>query len=173
MFFLKELHHVVELLPSLFTNAVEDQLRRRLLDEVEGLIDPRIGYIVAVVDVISIGAGVVLPAQGSAQYAIHYLAVVFKPFIGQVVDAVVTKISDPGVLTEVGPVEIFIAKALVPESFKYEPRGGSTCYEDKDANQRIEANSRVRLRIVNTMTTSDKINCIGTMRGDGLGLISG
>ena len=68
-------------------------LLKRLHEQVEGTCSGRFGYVVSVVEVSSVGRGVLLHSSGSAEFAIVYKAIVFKPFVNQVVDAVVTTVN--------------------------------------------------------------------------------
>lgn len=51
------------------------------------------GYIIAVINVIDIGKGMVLVGSGQAEFITRYRAIVFKPFKGEVVDAVVNNVN--------------------------------------------------------------------------------
>ncbi|KAJ3359397.1 DNA-directed RNA polymerase II subunit [Allomyces javanicus] len=170
MFFLRELTHLVSLQPSQFTHDVEEQLRRRLHAEVEGSFSGRFGYVISVVDVVSIGAGLVLPAQGAAQYQLTYRAIVFKPYKGEVLNALVSQVNQQGFMAEVGPVNVFVSRYLLPKQFKFNPSGVISCWSD-DMDNRIERGAKVRLRIQGTQTYPTKIDAIGSIKEDYLGLI--
>ncbi|KAI9173224.1 DNA-directed RNA polymerase II subunit [Blastocladiella emersonii ATCC 22665] len=169
MFFLREMQHLMELEPGMFTSNVEDQLRRRLHEEVEGKYESRFGYIVSVVRILAIGAGLVLPGMGSAQYSIRYMAILFQPFKDEVVDGLVTKFNPQGFIVEVGPMDVFVSHRLVPAEFKYNVAGPTPCLEN--GTDRIESGSRVRIKIMSTQTSADRAIGIGTLKGDSLGLI--
>jgi len=109
MFFLKELQHTINLHPSNFGSKLREQLEKRLYAEVEGSCSGRFGYIISVVDVVNVGKGKVYPGQGVAQYNISYRAIVFKPYKGEVVDAVITTVNKMGFFAEVGPLTIFVS----------------------------------------------------------------
>jgi DNA-directed RNA polymerase subunit E'/Rpb7 len=47
----------------------------------------------AVVSILDIGKGMVLPGTGQAEFATRYRAIVFKPFKGDVIDGVVNNVS--------------------------------------------------------------------------------
>lgn len=51
------------------------------------------GYIIAVINVIDIGKGMVLVGSGQAEFITRYRAIVYKPFKGEVVDAVVNNVN--------------------------------------------------------------------------------
>lgn len=94
MFFLHELERVITLPPSRFGPHVEECLRNKLLEDVEGTCTGQY-YIVCVMDTYDISEGRVLPSSGVAEYTIHYRAVVWRPFKGETVGFSLPG-SDPG-----------------------------------------------------------------------------
>lgn len=68
-------------------------LESKLYSDVEGTCSGEIGYIIAVVSILDIGKGIVLPGRGQAEFITKYRAIVFKPFKGEVVDGVVDTVS--------------------------------------------------------------------------------
>ena len=48
-----------------------------------------------------------------------YQCIVFKPFKGEVLDAVVTSVSKLGFFCEAGPMQIFVSNYLIPEDTKF------------------------------------------------------
>ncbi|PVU88254.1 hypothetical protein BB561_005953 [Smittium simulii] len=65
----------------------------KLYQDVEGTCTGQYGYIVTVLALVDIGAGTILPGNGSAEFTVKYSAIVFKPFKGQVVDGVVNNVN--------------------------------------------------------------------------------
>ncbi len=70
----------------------------------------RHGFIIAVTNIEHIGPGLLLPSRGFVQYQIIYRAIVFRPFKGEVIDAIVTQVNKVGVFAEAGPLTIFISQ---------------------------------------------------------------
>jgi DNA-directed RNA polymerase II subunit RPB7 len=68
-------------------------LEEKLYADVEGTCSGQFGYIIAVVSVLDVGKGVVLPGSGLAEFVTRYRAIVFKPFKGEVVDGVVDNVT--------------------------------------------------------------------------------
>ena len=64
----------------------------------EGTCTGQFGYIVCVLDSmnIDVGKGRIIPSTGMAEFEVKYRAVVWKPFKGEVVDAVVTTVNKMG-----------------------------------------------------------------------------
>lgn len=53
----------------------------------------RYGFVIAVTTIDSIGAGIVQPGQGFVVYPVKYKAIVFRPFKGEVLDAIVMQVN--------------------------------------------------------------------------------
>lgn len=58
----------------------------------------RYGFVVAVTTIDSIGAGIIQPGQGFVIYPVKYKAIVFRPFKGEVLDAIVTQVNKVRIL---------------------------------------------------------------------------
>lgn len=81
-------------------------LESKLYADVEGTCSGQFGYIIAVVSILDIGKGMVLPGSGQAEFITRYRAIVFKPFKGEVVDGVVhtvNKVLDIWFLSNICP----------------------------------------------------------------------
>jgi DNA-directed RNA polymerase subunit E'/Rpb7 len=50
------------------------------------------GFVIAVTTIDSVGAGLIKPGEGFVVYPVKYKAIVFRPFKGEVLDAVVTQV---------------------------------------------------------------------------------
>lgn len=53
----------------------------------------RYGFVIAVTTIDSISSGLVLPGQGFVVYPVKYKAIVFRPFKGEVLDAIVMQVN--------------------------------------------------------------------------------
>lgn len=127
----KELTHTILLHPSYFGPRMLNYLESKLYLDVEGTCSGQFGYIIAVVSILDIGKGMVLPATGQAEFVTRYRAIVFKPFKGEVVDGVVNNVSkvrlfnnglsarghvltgnriiQMGFFADVGPLSVFVS----------------------------------------------------------------
>jgi DNA-directed RNA polymerase II subunit RPB7 len=72
---------------------MKEFLLRNLHGDVEGTCSGRVGYIICVLTVTNISPGKVLPGSGLAEFVVQYQAIVFKPYKGEVVDAIVTSVN--------------------------------------------------------------------------------
>src|SRR4051795_6134596 len=85
--------HTIQLHPSFFGPQMQRFMNDKLHKDVEGTCSGRYGYIVTVVKVTTIGKGRILPGSGLAEFNVKYQAIVFKPYKGEVVDAVVSTVN--------------------------------------------------------------------------------
>jgi DNA-directed RNA polymerase subunit E'/Rpb7 len=65
----------------------------KLHSEVEGTCSGRYGFIITVARVDHIGMGKVQEGTGFVKFDVKFKAIVFKPFKGEVLDAVVTQVN--------------------------------------------------------------------------------
>jgi len=169
MFFIKELSHTIHLHPSYFGPRMLKYLESKLYSDVEGTCSGQFGYIIAVVNVLDVGRGVVLPSSGQAEFVTRYQAIVFKPFKGEVVDGIVNNVNKMGFFVEVGPLTVFVSTQLVHPDLKYDPNSNPPSFASPD--QVIEKGTHVRLKIVGTRVDATEIFAIGTIKEDHLGVI--
>lgn len=87
MFFLHELERTITLHPSFFGPKVEDYLKNKLREDVEGTCTGSY-YIICVLDSHDISEGRCVPGSALAEYTVHYRAVVWRPFKGETVGLV-------------------------------------------------------------------------------------
>jgi DNA-directed RNA polymerase II subunit RPB7 len=64
--------------------------------QVEGTCSGQYGYLICVTHVVAVGKGLIREGVGSATFNIKYNALVFRPFKGEVMDAVVTSVNKVG-----------------------------------------------------------------------------
>ncbi|KAF8325430.1 RNA polymerase Rpb7 [Cantharellus anzutake] len=169
MFFIKELTHTIMLHPSYFGPRMVEYLESKLMSDVEGTCSGKFGYIICVLTVTDVGAGIVLPGTGQAEFIARYRAIVFKPFKGEVLEGIVGEVNKMGFFAEVGPLNIFVSNHLIGTDFKFDPNSSPPAWTSAD--QVIEKNTHVRIKIVGTRVDATEIFAIGTIKEDHLGVI--
>lgn len=84
--------------PRYFGPQLMDTVKQKLFSEVEGTCTGKYGFVIAVTTIDTIGAGLIQPGQGFVVYPVKYKAIVFRPFKGEVLDAVVTQVYSYGII---------------------------------------------------------------------------
>jgi DNA-directed RNA polymerase II subunit RPB7 len=70
-----------------------DTVKQKLLSEVEGTCSGKYGFIIAITTIDNIGTGLIQPGRGYVVYPIEYKAIVFRPFKGEILEAVVSQVN--------------------------------------------------------------------------------
>ena len=90
-----------------------------------------------------------MDGTGAARFNTSFEALVFRPFPGEVVDAVVTSVNKIGFFAEVGPLLIFVSSRAMPkdETFTFQSIG-EPCWVNESQDYRIKVETEVRVKIV-------------------------
>jgi len=188
MFYHIALDHEVQLHPRYFGPQLMDTVKQKLrggysrpvysdadeldVSEVEGTCTGKYGFVIAVTNIENISAGLIQPGQGLVVYHVKYKAIVFRPFKGEVLDAVVTQVNKVGLFTEIGPLSCFISRHSIPADMAFDPNSNPPCYKTADEETVIQQDDEIRLKIVGTRVDASDIFAIGTLMDDYLGLVS-
>ncbi|KAK4783757.1 hypothetical protein SAY86_018125 [Trapa natans] len=168
MFFHMVLEKSMQVHPQHFGPRLKANLISTLMKQVEGTCSGRHGFVVAITGIQSIGKGMIRDGTGFVTFPVTYRCVVFRPFKGEVLEAVVTTM---GFFAEVGPVQIFVSSHLIPDDMEFQP-GDAPCYATSDRTLKILKDSEVRLRIIGTQVDATEIFCVGTIKDDFLGVVN-
>eukprot|EP00053_Salpingoeca_punica_P008800 m.78619 g.78619 ORF g.78619 m.78619 type:complete len:174 (-) comp14757_c0_seq3:2106-2627(-) len=171
MFFILPLQHEILLHPEHFGPTLKTTLKNKLHEEVEGTCQGRHGFIIAVQRVIDISDGRILPGRGHALFVIKYKALVFRPFVGEVVDAIVSGVIEAGIVAEVGPLSVFISNHWIPDNFVFDRSSHPPRYKSKDESESIQADDSIRLRIGAVRIEANEIHATGNLADNYLGVI--
>uniref|UniRef100_H2LDC7 DNA-directed RNA polymerase subunit n=1 Tax=Oryzias latipes TaxID=8090 RepID=H2LDC7_ORYLA len=166
------LEHEILLHPRYFGPNLLNTVKQKLFTEVEGTCTGKYGFVIAVTTIDNIGAGVIQPGRGFVLYPVKYKAIVFRPFKGEVVDAVVTQVNKVGLFTEIGPMSCFISRHSIPSEMEFDPNSNPPCYKTVDEDIVIQQDDEIRLKIVGTRVDKNDIFAIGSLMDDYLGLVS-
>ena len=97
--------------PSSFGYNLKEDISMNLKREVEGSTDGRHGFVVMIDRIDPIEKGKIVD-NGNAEFNVSYLAVVYRPFKYEVVDAIVTAVDQIGFRCEAGPLKIIVTKEV-------------------------------------------------------------
>lgn len=172
MFYHVSLEHEILLHPRYFGPNLLNIVKQKLFTEVEGTCTGKYGFVIAVTTIDNIGAGMIQPSRGFVVYPVKYKAIVFRPFKGEVLDAVVTQVNKVGLFTEIGPLSCFISRHSIPADMEFDPNSNPPCYKTKDEDVVIQSDDEIRIKIVGTRVDAKDIFAIGTLMDDYLGLVS-
>lgn len=168
MFFRFSLIKVIYVTPAHLTSAVMRHLEDYLRIAVEG---KRVeeGLIVAVTDMAVPNPGKILD-NGNVSFTVHYDALVFKVFPGEVMDVIVTQVDRDGITAAAGAMRIRISKLNISNQYIFETDNTTvSLFVMKDGSKTVRNGDTIRVKIINEMTTSDMYDALASMVGEYFG----
>jgi len=91
-----------------------------------------------------------------AKFHVKYDCIAFRPFKGEVLDAVVTQVNKFGFFAEAGPLNMFVSNQLITEDMAFESVG-ENAYVSADQEVRIVKDAEVRVRVVGMRIDASEI----------------
>jgi len=181
MFYLKTLKHDIALErvhpfgPELHATVVA-----LLKKEVEGLALAKYGYVIKVQEVaedqIPSEITTAAPAANDNNVpsrmvvTVTYKALLLRPFINEVVDAVVWKCNPLGFLAFVGPMSIYVNQHSMPEDMENGYDAEKEAFISCDGMIVISSGCSVRLRIKSRTVEKGNVTANGAFQDDYLGM---
>mmetsp|Transcript_8813 Transcript_8813/g.17807 ORF Transcript_8813/g.17807 Transcript_8813/m.17807 type:complete len:173 (-) Transcript_8813:286-804(-) len=172
MFFMVSLEKRMHVHPRFFTASLKDTLKDRLMLEVEGTSAGSKGFILKVAEVEEpVPPGLLDEVTGNAIFPLRYQALVFRPYKGEVLDAIVARVMTPGLYAEAGPMTIFVSRQQLPDDMSFD--ASAECWRSvgEAQQERIEKGSSVRLRIIGMKIEINGFFAIGTLDDHYLGVV--
>jgi len=169
MFFLYNLERQVTLHPSYFGRNMHELVTGKLLKDVEGTCTGRY-YIITIMDTFNISEGRILPGSGLAEFTVGYRAVVWRPFKGETVDAIVNSVNNMGFFATAGPLPIFVSAHLIPPDIKFDPNATPPQFTNNEDSV-IEVGTHVRVKLIGTRAEVGSIYAIASIKEDYLGCL--
>jgi len=170
MFFLLHRTQQIQLHPSYFGRNMKELVTSKLLKDIEGTCTGRY-YIISIMDTFEISEGRIIPGNGGAEFTVGYRAVVWKPFNGEAVDAIVTGLNPHGFFAFAGPSEIFVSKFSIPSEIKWQQNANSAMFTNNE-DITIEVGTHIRLKLLGTRSEVGHMYGIGELKEDYLGVLS-
>jgi len=136
-----------------------------------------------VTDIGSIGKGKIREGTGSAVFHVQYTCLVFRPFKGEVLDAVVSSVNkveqtgsvtlcdislvgkcqaealfalQMGFFAEAGPLQIFVSQHLIPSHYRVEITDDAA-FESEENAPPIKAGASVRVRLMGLKAEANQL----------------
>lgn len=166
MFYVKELEHEIVLEPQHFGPKLRATLVRLLKEQVEGLALAEYGYVVNAIEVPEekITSGIIEYDTGNVVFTVKYTALLLRPFMNEVLDAVVSQCNPLGFFCYCGPLRIFVSKHSMPEDMFNGFDQDKDAWISDDKEVVIATGSGVRLRIKGRTVESGNITAIATIK---------
>lgn len=137
----------VRIAPETLGEPVEQAVKLALRDKLEGLVDKRIGAMVAVIDVVEIGEGHILAGDGGVYYDVVFDALTFMPEMQEIIEGSVVEVVEFGVFAGIGPLDGLVhVSQLTDEFVSYDEKNARLV--TKESGRSIAEGDKVRARII-------------------------
>jgi DNA-directed RNA polymerase subunit E' len=169
MFYLTEVEDYVRVEPKLFglptVKAVEEQLHETYSDHY----DKELGKAVAVVEVIEVGEGVLIPGDGAAYYNSRFKILAWKPELQELIYGEIAEITNFGAFIDMGVMRGMIHISQTMDDFVSFSK--TNVLSGKNSKRSLKAGDLCIARIVAISHKGDEPKIGLTMRQPGLGKI--
>lgn len=147
MFKLITVTDIVRIPPNKFGGDLFEIAKDILRLDYEDKISPNLGFVIAVVGVIEIGNGILLPGDGASYNNVTFQVLTFKPDLYEIVEGEVVEIVEFGLFVRLGPLDGLIHVSQVTDDFiSFDIKKGSLLA--KETGKLIMEGDQVRARIV-------------------------
>ncbi len=169
MFKLFTLEGKIEIPPFLFNQEKTISARIILSEDYEGIITRNYGFIIAVVDVLEVGQGIIIPGNANTFHEVQFTILSFKPTVSEVVEGTVVEIVDFGSFVRLGPLDGLVHVSQICDDYiSYEQIGNR--FIGKETGKILEVNDQVRAKIIAVSLGTGRSGKLGlTMRQKFLG----
>ena len=153
--------------PNKFGMDTDEAVRVQLEESYAGFQDKDIGTVVAVLDVIEVKEGIIIPGDGAAYYESTFKIIVFKPELQELVYGTIEEITNFGAFISLGPIRGMIHISQTMDDFvSFSDSGVLT---GKDGKKNLVQGDKCIARIVAISYKGEEPKIGLTMRQPGLG----
>lgn len=169
MFYIVKIADHIRVEPELFGLPVKEAVRQQLQKSFENYIDEELGSVVAILEVLNVGEGILIPGDAAAYYESEFKLLVFKPLLQELVYGQITQITNFGAFMNIGAMEAMIHISQTMDD--YVSFSKSDALIGKNSKRALRKNDLCIAKIVSVSykTLPPKIGL--TMRQPGLGKI--
>jgi len=154
--------------PVLFGKKIEEAIEESVRVGFNGFLDPNEGLFLELIDVESIGDGLIISGDGAVYYDTVFNMVSYKPLVQELVEGTISEIAEFGAFAKIGPIEGLIHKSQIMDDFVSYSKSGSLAGKERS----IKIGDKVRARVIAANLKNLQTAKVGlTMRQEGLGVI--
>lgn len=108
MFNIVEIDDHVRVEPELFNLPVKEAVKKQLEKDYSDYVDEELGVVIAVLDVVRVGEGILIPGDPAAYYDSTFRFLVYKPELQELVYGQISQITNFGAFVNIGALEAMI-----------------------------------------------------------------
>ncbi len=167
MFYLTEVEDYVRVDPKLFGLDTIDAVEKQLKETYKEYLDKELGRVIAVVKVMEVRDGIIIPGDGAAYYNSRFELLVWKPELQELCYGIVAEVVNFGAFMDLGVMRGMIHISQTMEDFVSFSKANSLL--GKTTKRTLKKGDTCVARIVAISYKADEPKMGLTMRQPGLG----
>lgn len=137
----------MEIPPFLFSQEKEISARLILSEDYEGIITKQYGFIIAVVDVLSVSTGQIIPGNANTFHEVEFTILTFRPTVSEIVEGEVVEIVDFGAFIRLGPLDGLVHVSQITDDYiSYEQVGNR--FIGKETGKILNVGDTIRSKVI-------------------------
>lgn len=158
MFQLSIISDLIRIPPHLFNLPRELSIKQELNVKHANKIIPKLGLVISIFDLIEYDTGLFKPGDGAMYINVKCRLLIFKPFVGEVIQGWIEKCTPDGIKVNIGFFnDIFIPKALLFENSNFSIDENAWIWKmDEDTTLYLDVNEKINFRIEEEVFTNVK-----------------
>jgi DNA-directed RNA polymerase subunit E' len=169
MFYITEIEDHVRVSPELFALPVNEAILKQLQKSYKDVMNKELGSIIAVLEVIEVGEGVIIPGDGAAYYKCSYKILNYLPELQELVFGEISEITNFGAFMNIGAMEGMIHVSQTMDDFVSFSKSNTLIGKNSKRSLKKEDLCLARIIAISYKAEQPKIGL--TMRQPGLGKI--
>lgn len=169
MFYVTEVEDHIRVEPKLFGIPTIEAVEKQLRETYANYYDKELGKVVAVIDVLSVGEGVIIPGDGAVYYVSNFKLLTWKPELQEIVYGTISEITNFGAFIDMGMLRGMIHISQTMED--YVSFSKSNTLLGKSSKRSLKQGDLCVARIVAISHKGEDPKIGLTMRQPGLGKV--
>ncbi len=167
MFYIAEVEDYIRVEPKLFGLDTREAVRQQLKITYNGFVNKDMGYVISVVDVLSVQEGVVIPGDGAVYYNSRFKLLIWRPELQELVHCMVKEVANFGAFMNMGVTDGLIHVTQVTDDYVNFSKSGALI--SKSGKRTLKKSDLCLARIVAVSYKVGEPKMSLTMRQPGLG----
>ncbi len=169
MFYVVEVKDHVRVEPKLFGLPTSEAVEKQLRESFKDYYNKELGKVVAVIEILEVGKGILIPGDGAAYYDSRFKLLVFRPELHELIYGKVSEITNFGAFIDMGPMRGMIHISQTMDD--YVSFSKDEALLGKNSKRTLKVGDLCLARVVAISHKGDEPKIGLTMRQPGLGKI--
>jgi DNA-directed RNA polymerase subunit E' len=167
MFYLSEVEDYIRVEPKLFGLPTIESVEKQLKETYADYYDKDVGKVIAIIEVLEVGEGVIIPGDGAAYYRSRFKLLVWKPELQELTYGIISEITNFGAFMDLGIMKGMIHISQTMDD--YVTFSKSDTLVGKTSKRALKTGDLCIARIVAISHKGGELKIGLTMRQPGLG----